>query len=545
MKGSDGSPVNGQPGPRPPGSARVNSALLDRLAKGAAVAAGKERLLVETPFSGTALGSVPRATAGDMKAACERARTAQLQWALTPLSERAELFLRYHDLLLADNEEILDLIQLEIGKSRVHAYIEVLDSAVTARYYAHTAKDFLRARRRQGALPGLTSTQELHHPRGVVGFITPWNFPLILGINDAIPALVAGNACVVKPDSRSPFTALWAAAKLTEAGLPAGVLQVVPGPGSELGPALVDSVDYLMFTGSTATGRGLAQAAAARLIDCSMELGGKNAALVLDDAPADHAIGRARFGVSAVDGLAFAISAHAGQVCTSCERLYVQDGIYDQFVPALATTLNHLRLGNDLSWDYDVGSLSSADQLSKVSSQVDEAVARGARVLAGGHPRPDLGPYFYEPTLLEGVTEDMTLCREETFGPVASVYRFHDLDEAIASINDSQLGLSASVWTRDLRRGSEIAARIEVGNVGINDGYMASWASVDSPMGGYKESGIGRRHGEQGILKYTESQTVAVQRFNPVDRIPMVKHRGYAAIMTAALRLLKRLPAVK
>lgn len=519
--------------------------MLEHLAGLAAVAAGGKRLEVEAPFTGSTLGSVPCGTPNDVETACRTARAAQERWAATPIGERAGLMLRFHDLILSDADEILDLVQLEVGKSRLHAYVEVLDSAITARYYAHTAEAFLRVRRRQGALPVFTSTHELHHPRGVIGFITPWNFPLILSINDAIPALLAGNACVIKPDSRSPFTALWAAGKMKEAGLPEGLLQVVPGSGAQLGPALIDSVDYLMFTGGTATGRNLAQAAAARLMDYSMELGGKNAAVVLDDAPHELRVGRSHIGMSAVDGLTFAISSHAGQVCTSCERLYVQDGVYDEFVPKLAAALSSLRLGNDLSWDYDVGSLSSADQLAKVTSQVDEAVAGGARVLAGGRPRPDLGPYFYSPTLLEGVTEEMTLCRAETFGPVASVYRFRDVDEAVARVNDSSFGLSASVWTRNLRRGEEIAARIHAGNVGVNDGYMASWASVDSPMGGYKESGVGRRHGEQGILKYTESQTVATQRFNPVDRIPALGHRGYAATMTTALRLLKRLPGIK
>ena len=523
---------------------RIDAPVLHRLAGNAAVAEGSALLEVEAPFTGETLGAVPCGTAQDMIAACAAARAAQQQWAAASFAERAAILLRFHDLLLANANEVLDLIQLEIGKARVHAFAEVLDTAITARYYAHTAERFLASHRRQGALPLLTSTREVLHPRGVIGFITPWNFPLILSITDALAALMAGNAAVIKPDSQTPFTCLWAAALLREAGLPDGVLQVVPGAGAEIGQPLIDNVDYLMFTGSTATGTRLAQAAAARLIDYSMELGGKNAAIVLDDAPRGFKAGKDCLGICSERGVAFGISAHAGQVCISCERLFVQDGIYDSFMAALIETMGGLRIGSGLSWDCDVGSLASADQLAKVQAHVDEAVERGARVLIGGRARPDLGPYFFEPTLLEGVSEDMTLCRTETFGPVASVYRFTSVDDAIERINDCAYGLNASVWTADHRKGVQIAARIEAGTVGVNDAYQATWASSGSPMGGYKTSGVGRRHGRQGIVKYTEAQTIAVQRLSPVESIPFLDNRGYATVMTAAIKLLKYLPGI-
>jgi len=525
-------------------AASVDDRMLRRLAAQAAVPDGNDPLEVEAPFTGEILGAVPRGTAADMAAACAAARGAQPAWAALSFDDRAAVMLRFHDLLLANANEILDLIQLEVGKARVHAFTEVFDAAVTARYYAHTAEDFLRSHRRQGVLPVVTQTRELLHPRGVIGFITPWNFPLVLSISDAIPALMAGNTAVVKPDSQSPFTLLWAVALLREAGLPEEVLQVVPGSGAELGPPLIDAVDYLMFTGSTATGSRLAQAAAARLIDYGMELGGKNAAIVLDDAPHGLSVGKTTLGISTVAGLAFGISAHAGQVCVSCERLFVQDGIYDDFVPRLVSAVQGMRMGDGLSWDHDLGSLASADQLAKVEAHVGEAVSKGARILAGGRARPDLGPYFYEPTLLEGVDDGMAVCVDETFGPVASIYRFRDVDDAIVRVNDCSYGLNASVWTRDVRRGREIAARIQAGTVGINDAYQAAWGSMGSPMGGHKMSGVGRRHGRQGIVKYTEAQTVAVQRLTPLETIPFLDHKGYATALLAALRVLKRMPGI-
>jgi succinate-semialdehyde dehydrogenase/glutarate-semialdehyde dehydrogenase len=523
---------------------RVGSELLERLALGAAVGSPREPLVVEVPFTGETLGSVPLGTPDDVVVAFAAARAAQKDWAAQPVGERAAILLRFHDLVIANANEILDLIQLEGGKSRRNAYEEVLDAAITARYYAHVAADLLRPRLRQGALPVLTTTREYHRPKGVVAVISPWNYPFMLSIGDAIAALVAGNAVVIKPDSQTPYCALWAAQVFAEADLPKGVLQIVPGGGSALGPPLIDNADYLMFTGSTATGKQVAQQAAGRLIDYSMELGGKNAAIVLDDAPHGRRVAGTTLGISTVDGVAFGITTGSGQVCVSCERLYVQSGIYDTFVPELAAALDALPIGPSLGWADDVGSLSSAAQLEKVSAHVNDAIVKGARLLAGGSPRPDLGPYFYAPTLFEGVTEAMDLCRAETFGPVCAVYRFDDVDEAIARVNDSEYGLSASVWSRDVGRAKQIAARIESGTVGINDAYQATWASA-SPMGGFKESGVGRRHGAPGLLRFTEAQTVAVERVVPISRLPFLDNERYAQVMSLAIRALRYVPGIK
>ena len=508
--------------------------MLARLAARAAVAAPDETTPVEAPFTGAVLATVPKGRPADVEAACASAREAQAAWARRPIEERARVFLRYHDLVIASAQELLDLIQLESGKARIHAYEEVLDVAIQARYYAHAAEGYLREQRKQGALPLLTSTRVYHRPRGVIGIITPWNYPFTLAISDALPALAAGNGVVLKPDAQTPLTALRAAELLEEAGLPQGLLQVVTGRGSQLGEPLVDAVDYVMFTGSTATGRTVAAQCGARLKDCSMELGGKNALLVLPDAALWRAVPGAQQG----------ITSSSGQLCISIERLYVHDAVYDAFVPRLAERLKAVRLGSSLTFADDMGSLASADQLAKVAAHVDDAVGKGAEVLAGGRARPDLGPYFYEPTLLAGVTEDMQLCRAETFGPVAAVYRCSSVDEMVARANDSEFGLNASVWTRDVEAGRAIAARLQTGTVNVNEAYAATWASA-APMGGWKQSGLERRHGRHGILKYTDPQTVSVQRLLNIGTPPLLSHGQYAAAMTQALRLLKHVPGIK
>lgn len=490
---------------------------------------------VEAPATGEVIERTPRSKPEDVVAAVADARNVHKTWRLWTLAQRAAVLLRFHDLVLARQDEVLDIIQLETGKARMHAFEEVLDTASTARYYAHAGPKFLATRRRQGAIPLLTAAWELHHPRGVIGFVAPWNYPLSLGITDALPAILAGNGAIIKPDQQTPGPTLWAVSLLEEAGMPRGLIQVVTGAGSELGAAIAGSVDFLMFTGSTSVGRIVAAQAAANLIEYSMELGGKNAMIVLNDAKMSWTVG---------GGLRACFS-NSGQLCISMERIYVQDGIYDEFVPKFAEATQRLKLRASMGYDADMGSLISAKQLATVEDHVNDAVAKGATVLAGGRARPDIGPYFYEPTLLTDVTPEMTLFRNETFGPVASIYRVSDVDEAVRLANDSEYGLNFSLWTSDTRRGREIATRLEAGTVGINEGYASGWGSVDSPMGGFKASGTGRRHGEHGILKYTEAQTVSVQRLMPLSAPPNFSGDKYAFAMTKALKLLKRVPRIK
>ncbi|GGR56796.1 MULTISPECIES: succinic semialdehyde dehydrogenase [Streptomyces] len=514
-------------GPALPAS--LTPSFLQRLTTRVSAAPNAARVTTTAPYTGAPLADVPVSTPDDVEAAFARARTAQRAWAATPVAERKRVLLRYHDLVLARRDQALDLMQAENGKTRRDAFLEVVDIGVVSRYYARNAAKYLGPKRRRGAIPLLTHTTELRHPKGVVTVISPWNYPLSMAASDTIAALMAGNAVVQKPDTQTALTALWSMDLMYEAGLPEDVWQMVIGSGASLGGALMDNADFMMFTGSTATGRRIASDAGERLIGASLELGGKNPMIVLDDAD----IGKA------ADGAVAACFPSAGQLCVSVERLYVAESVRDEFVAAFVARTKKLKIGAAYDYSVDVGSLTTPSQLKTVTAHVDDAVAKGATVLAGGKARPDLGPLFYEPTILTGVTPDMTLYDHETFGPVVSVYTYRDVDEAVSLANATAYGLNGSVWSRDGARGRAVAARVRAGTVNVNDAFAAAWGSVDAPMGGMGDSGLGRRHGADGILKYTEPQTVAHQRVRGFYPPSGISPETWATLLTGALRILK------
>jgi succinate-semialdehyde dehydrogenase/glutarate-semialdehyde dehydrogenase len=515
---------------------RVTPGLLRSLEARINVQPDREQIPVIAPFTLEQIGSVPQALDEDVTTAVAVSRQAQTAWAQLSPKTRGRIFTRFHDLLIDRADQAMDLVQLEAGKARVPAFEEVYDTVGTARYYANTAPGLLRRRRRRVSFPLLTKAYEYKHPHGVVGFITPWNFPFTLGISDAIPALLAGNGAVIKPDEKTPYSTLFVVSLLEEAGLPEGLVQVVTGRGELIGRAMVDAVDFIMFTGSTPVGRLVAEQAGRRMIGMAMELGGKNAAIVLADADLDKA----------VPGIIRAVYANSGQLCIAAERIYVEEAILGEFTERFVNAVGELDLSLGYEFPGIMSSMITQAHLDDVHRHVEDAVARGATLLTGGKPRPDVGPLVYAPTVLTDVDESMEVCRTETFGPVVSIYGVPDAETAIHKANDSHLGLNLSVWTRNTRAGVELAARLEAGTVGVNDGYAATWSSYDAPMGGMKASGLSRRHGSEGILKYTDPQTIAVQHLIPAFAPPGgMSYDRYRILLGRALKLLRRMPFYK
>ena len=345
------------------------------------VSTSGESVAVSSPLTGQPLASIPQSSEADVAEAFHRARRAQVAWARTPFEERTEVLLRFHDLVLDRQDEILDVIGWESGKARKHGFEELGHVALTARYYARTSGRHLHSERRPGLFPALTRIDVNHLPKGVVGIISPWNYPFTLAMSDGIPALMAGNAVVIKPDAHTMLTALLGARLLEDSGFPRDLWQVVAGPGGEVGGALVRQADYVCFTGSTATGRIIAEGCAERLIGCSLELGGKNPIWCSRDADLERA----------AEGAVRASFSNAGQLCVSIERMFVADQVYDGFVVRFVSRTEAMTLGATLDWGNDMGPLISEQQLTNVQAHVDDAVAKGARVLTGGRARPELG----------------------------------------------------------------------------------------------------------------------------------------------------------
>ncbi|MCU1550969.1 MAG: succinate-semialdehyde dehydrogenase [Glaciihabitans sp.] len=454
---------------------------------------------VIAPFTGEVLHDLPQSSARDVTDAAAAARVAQLAWVRLGFAERRRILLDAHDRLLANREELLDVLQSETGKTRGQAFEEVFQGASVTRYYAVSARSVLRTRRRRAGIPVVLATRVSYKSKGLVGVITPWNYPLSLSLMDVVPALAAGNAVVQKADNQGALTILHARRAFIDAGVPAALWAVVAGDGNEVGNAVVDSVDYVCFTGSTATGTKVGVRAAGRLIGASLELGGKNPLIVLDDVNPQKAAANA----------VYSCFSSMGQLCVSIERIYVQRAVADEFTKAFVARVDSLVQGAAFDDSTDVGSLTSAAQLERVTAHVTDAIAKGATVLSGGKARPDLGPYFYEPTVLADVTPDMACWANETFGPVVAITVIESEDDAIAAANASEFGLNASVFSGSVARGRRVASRISAGSVNINEGYRATFSSVDAPMGGMKQSGLGRRNGREGLLRFVDARTVA------------------------------------
>ena len=463
--------------------------------------ANTDTVPVMNPANGKKIYDLPQMSVAQVEAAIDSAREAQLDWAKTPVAERSKLLLELHALLLEDETKLLDLLQLETAKSRAHAFEETAGAIASASYYGRIASKYLTRRKTKPGVPVLTRTYVDQVPLGVVGIITPWNYPLALTMLDVLPALVAGNAVVQKADNQTALTVLFARHLAVEAGIPAELWTVVVGDGEKVGNAITDNVDYVAFTGSTATGRKVAERAAKRLIGCSLELGGKNPLIVLEGANIKRA---AEIAIAGAFG-------SAGQLCVSIERVYVPNRIKDEFLAEIAKRTESLNVGRSNDFSMDIGSLTGYNQLQRVMGFIDDAVSTGANVVAGGKQLTETGPYFYSPTVITNVNPNARMYRQEVFGPVVDVEGYEDLDDAIKMANDTDYGLNASVVGPE-REAIKVAEKLNAGSVNINEGFRATFASMETPMGGFKSSGQGRRNGPGGLLRFTETKAIGVAR---------------------------------
>jgi succinate-semialdehyde dehydrogenase/glutarate-semialdehyde dehydrogenase len=509
--------------------ASITDAFLQGLVARVRATSGGTWKLTEV-YTGEVLVELPQSTPADIEQAFATARAAQREWASWPLKKRLAVFKRAHKLFLDNAVTTTDLIQVESGKNRRMAIEESCDPPMVMSHYLKRAPHLLAPVKRGGPVPFLTTSTEIRQPKGVVGVIAPWNFPFATGLSDAVTALIAGNGVVLKPDNKTALSPLFGIQMLEDAGLPKGLFQVVCGEGPDVGPTLIDNANYVMFTGSTATGRVIGERAGRNLIGCCLELGGKNPMIVLDDADMEET----------VQGAVFGVFGNTGQICMHIERIYLPESRYDEFKTRFAAAAQALNVGASYDFGPEMGSLVSPDHKDRVQSHVDDAVAKGATVVTGGRPRPDLGPAFFEPTILEGVTKDMLAGSTETFGPVVGLHRYRTLDEAVELANDTEYGLNASVWGGDLRRAEAVARRIESGNVNINDILATAFASKGTPSGGIKQSGVGARHGDQGLTKYTDVQNLAVLKKQVMGARPGQDYDEYVKGMLSGLRMMRR-----
>lgn len=465
---------------------------------------------VHNPATGELIGTVAACSPDDVAAMVERARAAQPAWEALGFDGRGRILRRMQKWTLDNAERIIDTIVKENGKTYEDAQLAEVSYAASAfGFWAKNAPKYLADEKVKSASPFVLGRKLVvrYAPIGVVGVIGPWNYPLTNSFGDCIPALAAGNSVVLKPATLTPMTSLLMREGMLECGIPEDVFQVAVGEGSAIGNALIDAVDFIMFTGSTEVGRKVMERAGKTLTGVAMELGGKDPMIVLRDANLERAA-NAAVHYSMQNG---------GQTCISVERVYVEEPVYDEFVAKVTQKMAALRQGVPGGIAVtDVGAMTSPSQTDLVEEHVNDAVAKGARAVVGGKRGPGPGDFF-EPTLLLDVDHSMEAMTEETFGPTLPVMKVADVEEAIRLANDSPYGLQSSIWTKDTENGERIARRLESGVVCINDAQL-NYVALELPMGGWKDSGVGSRHGSDGIRKYTKRQSLLVTRFAPTNK---------------------------
>jgi acyl-CoA reductase-like NAD-dependent aldehyde dehydrogenase len=479
--------------------ATVEQDVIPRAHNGAAPAAD---IPVENPATGQIVAHVPDLDADAVGELAERARAAQPNWEAFGFVARGRILLRAQKWLIDNSQRVIETIVSETGKTYEDAeFAEIAYAANAFGFWAKQAPKYLADERVKSAQILLKGKKLIlrHSPLGLIGVIGPWNYPLTNSFGDCIPALAAGNSVILKPSEVTPLTSMLISEGLRECGLPDGVFQVATGRGAT-GAALTDNVDMIMFTGSTATGRKVAEAAARRLIPCSLELGGKDPMIVLSDADLERAANVA----------VYYSMQNAGQTCISIERAYVEAPVYDEFVSKLTEKMRTLRVGAPHGpGSVDVGAITFPPQLDTITDHVQDAVSKGARVLVGGKAVENVSGRFFQPTLLVDVDHTMKIMTEETFGPTLPVMKVTDAEEAVRLSNESPYGLGASVFTRDTERGEALARRLEAGAANVNDAVV-NYTALELPMGGAKASGLGSRHGAGGIRKYCSQQAIVV-----------------------------------
>jgi acyl-CoA reductase-like NAD-dependent aldehyde dehydrogenase len=458
---------------------------------------------VENPATGQIIRSLPVTSPEEVAALAGRARSAQPAWEALGFEGRGRVLRRMQKWVMDNADRVIQTLVDETGKTYEDASIvELTYGAGALGFWAKHAPEYLADEKVRSTNPVVLGRRLLvrYRPVGVVGVIGPWNYPMTNSFGDAVPALAAGNSVILKPSEVTPLTSLLLAEGLRECGMPEHVFQVAIG-GAETGTALIDAVDFVMFTGSTATGKKVMARAAETLTPVSLELGGKDPRIVLADADLERA----------ADAATYYAMQNGGQTCVSIERVYVEAPVYDRFVDAVTERVRALRLGPpDGPGTVDVGAMTFPPQLDIVRRHVDQAREAGARITTGGHVRAGAGRFF-EPTVLADVDHSMAAMRDETFGPTLPIMKVAGAEEAIRLANDSPYGLGASVWTKDPSRGEQIARRLESGYACVNDANV-NYFAYELPMGGWKASGLGVRHGAAGIRKYTRQQAILVRR---------------------------------